>query len=195
MINMLWFWIGLISSIASLILLIIQWWPERKNQWNKVVLSLGIIIIIIPLAVLYFSVKGQLNLKNKLKFAEDKLNYAEIAKQNYLGVTDTVGNGLTEESFQSKTIGPFVSVNTDHVPAWRCSDSAMEAYDKVIREVPKFPFTYYYRGTCERANNLPGWEDDINTAKNILSITVTISFHHPNHDDFLGMINSKEYPK
>ncbi len=124
---------------------------------------------------------------------QNQLDYACVSKLNYIGLTDSVGSGLIETSFQSEALKLFVNIDNNGRLTWSCIKKVIDTYDKVINSMPQLPFPYYYRGSCKYKLNLVGWENDINKVKDILSITITIPFHHPNHDKFLQMINAGDY--
>jgi len=63
----------------------------------------------------------------------------------------------------------------------------MAAYKAAITMNSKFPFTYYYIGMCNRANQVDGWRQDYEKAKSIFVITTSIPGHNQNHDEMLDL--------
>ena len=53
---------------------------------------------------------------------------------------------------------------------------AISAYASAITINGKFPFTYYYRGICDRANHEENWKEDLEKARFILEITTKLDF-------------------
>jgi hypothetical protein len=121
-----------------------------------------------------------------------KQDYWEVAKLSALGLTGLVQAAplLVEHSPINDLIAPFVKVQPKF---WvDCHPEAMAAYKSVIAMNGKFPFTYYYRGMCNRANQVDGWRQDFEKAKSIFVITTSIPGHNPNHDEMLALLEKDD---
>jgi hypothetical protein len=80
--------------------------------------------------------------------ANESLSYIDVAVLNFLGL-----HGNTRPPLEEHT--PLNDLLALHVQAdpfvWQCSPDALAAYDAAIGLNAKFPFSYYYRGTCKKS--------------------------------------------
>jgi hypothetical protein len=136
-------------------------------------------------------VKEQLAQAKKLADElQQKQDYWEVAKLTVLGTTGIAGQGLSERSAISDLLSPHVKLQPR---LWiDCTGEAMTAYGAVIKMNDRFPFSYYYRGMCNRLNHVKGWQQDFEKAKSILLITTTIPGHNQNHDEVLKLIETDD---
>jgi hypothetical protein len=123
---------------------------------------------------------------------EQKLEYSNVARYNALGLLGLAGQGLTETSPLNKIFGAYVHNDPNNFH-WDCTPEAVTAYNETIKLESKFPFPYYYRGLCEKANNTGDWQSDIETARKILLITTQIPGHNEHHDQVLKLIEGGKY--
>jgi hypothetical protein len=119
--------------------------------------------------------------------ASHRLQYLDVAKLNAVGLTGSVGVGLEEHSPLNSLLSPYVHFDPGNLK-WDCSDAALAAYSSAIKSESKFPFSYYYRASCEKGRNIDGWQKDVETARRIFLITTQMPGHHPHHDEVLHLI-------
>ena len=122
------------------------------------------------------------------KNANITLQYLDVSKLNAVGLSGLAGTGLVENSGLNTILGPYVHLDPGNFH-WDCTRDSVAAYDAAIQFESKFPFSYYYRGTCKKANKVEGWERDLDTARKILLITTQIPGHNVHHDEVLKLID------
>ena len=182
MATLIFFCIGTIITLASLV---ITFFFDEKKPWSKWLFVLGIVGVTISCIQFAFEKKDSSNIENDL-------TYADIAKLNYLGLPPLVaGNGMTISSPLSSLLQPLI-VNTSPLRVDCSKPNVTDVLNQAVAMNPKFPFSYYYRALCERLLMLP-WKSDIASAKRILLITTTIPDHNPNHDEILKAINDGDF--
>jgi hypothetical protein len=120
---------------------------------------------------------------------QEKLEYSNVARYSALGLLGLAGAGLKETSPLNEILGSYVHNDPNNFH-WDCTPGAMDAYTKAISLEAKFPFSYYYQGACNKANNIGDWQRDIETSRNILLITTQIPGHNANHDEILKLIDA-----
>ncbi len=71
----------------------------------------------------------------------------------------------------------------------KCSPSVIDKCEQVIRQVPLYPFSYYFLAKCLKEKGNQSWKDFAIEAKSILEKTTKFPKHHPDHDLILQEIN------
>ena len=115
--------------------------------------------------------------------------YADAARYNPLGLFGLATPPLVEHSALNNILGPYVHHEPNNDFHWDCTPEALKAYTEATEFESKFPFAYFYRGSCERDSNTGDWQHDMVTARTILSITTQIPGHNANHDNVLKWID------
>jgi hypothetical protein len=121
---------------------------------------------------------------------EQQQEYSKVARYDAFGLLGLAGSGLKERSPMNDIFGNYVH-NEQTEFRFDCTPEAVSAYTAAIALDKRFPFSYYYRGMCDQLNGVEGWQRDLDTARDIFLITVTIPSHHANHDEVLKMIENK----
>jgi len=169
-------------AIITVVCLGITFFLTDRSRWRKVLLALGI----------FGAVLSSLQAYKNRERADDlarKQEYANVARYNALGLLGMAGAGLAETSPLNKIIGNYVHDDPNNF-RFDCTPAAMNAYNVAVALDSKFPFSYYYRGSCYNLNNVEGGQHDLDTAHRVLLITTEIPGHHPHHDDILNFINT-----
>lgn len=122
--------------------------------------------------------------------ANASLQYLGVAKLNAVGLSGMAGPGLTEGSELNRILGAYVHLDPGKFH-WDCTPASMVAYDAAIHLESKFPFSYYYRAACSKANKTGDWQRDVETARTILLITTQIPEHNVHHDEILKLIDRR----
>jgi hypothetical protein len=92
---------------------------------------------------------GQVSEANeRARAANESLGYLDVAMLNFLGLHGTVLPPLEEHTELNNLLAPHVQADPF---TWRCNPQALAAYDTAIGVNAKFPFAYYYRGTCRNS--------------------------------------------
>ena len=120
---------------------------------------------------------------------QKKQEYSNVARYGATGLLGWAGVGLKENSPLNKILGPYLHDDPNNFH-WDCTPEAITAYTEAIKSERKFPFPYYYRATCNKANNAGDWQRDVEIARNTLLITTQIPGHHVNHDEILEFIDA-----
>jgi hypothetical protein len=125
------------------------------------------------------------------RVANEQLEFSEVSKLNPFGLLGIAVPPLEEQpTALNRLIAPYIRITAGGILSWDCTAAALAAYDAAISLNNKFPFAYFYRGTCGRAHNTPDWERDIEAARRILLITTKIPGQNPSHVGVLKMIQS-----
>jgi hypothetical protein len=127
----------------------------------------------------------------RARAANESLGYIDVATLNFLGLHGNTQPPLEEHTQLNNLLAPHVQADPF---VWQCSPEAFAAYDAAIGLNAKFPFSYYYRGTCKKSVQAQ-WQEDIDTARRIFLITTRIAGRHPSHGQFLTKIETGELGK
>lgn len=130
-----------------------------------------------------------LKLSAKILELQTRQEYSNVARYDAFGLLGLAGSGLKETSPLNDIFGRYVH-NDPKEFRFDCTPEAVNAYTAAIKLESKFPFAYYYRGTCNMLNNAEGWQRDFDTARKILAITTQIPTHHINHDQILKLMDN-----
>ncbi len=175
--SLVMFWVGiaLTFSILATNLLI-----QGARTPSTVIFILGLCGLLVLIVRFYVDRKSSTDLRNKVE-------YSDVARLDVFGTTGSAGAGLQERSPIKDIIGGYVHTDGGLL-RWDCSPEALNAFGSTITYNSKFPFPYYYRGTCLRAAQQAEWRADIGKALTILRITTQVPGHHVNHNEVLNMI-------
>jgi len=130
-----------------------------------------------------------LKLSAKVLELQTRQEYSNVARYDAFGLLGLAGSGLKETSPLNDIFGRYVQ-NDPKEFRFDCTAEAVNAYTAAIKLESKFPFAYYYRGTCNMLNNVEGWQHDFDTARKICEITTQIPTHHINHDQILKLMDN-----
>jgi hypothetical protein len=169
------FWLGIAAAAASVIISFA--WPQKTLTIRLALFVLGLTGIALT-ADRYFTDQ---------KKAQETLDYWEVARLNAFAL-HFIGGDLEEHSELNTIIRSYIHDQNGTV-VWDCTPTSIDAYSQAVKFEPKFPFPYFYRATCNNANNTGDWHKDIDTAQTIFRITTQIPGHHQNHDEILRMID------
>jgi hypothetical protein len=134
--------------------------------------------------------KRQLSdLRKKTSEQQAKLDiiqeFTEVALWNHKGETDTGGVILS---------GPFSGVLNKCVTeanrgiVWQCDPEALEVYKRIIKQYPKYPFSYLYIGMCLKEAQDPSWRGYATKGLELFMKTTTIPQHSLGHDSGLKIL-------
>ena len=179
-----------------------------KNQW--IAISGTLAVLIVGFATIYFQQPttkqsvdhspgsintigqtGGTNIAYSDYNSDQKLAYYDMSHLNALGLPAEVGQGLLLTTPISKLITPFVTriVEDGRLSlTFQCSSEGQVSYESLIQSDPKWPFAYFYLGACQKKEGNKTWRENIDKARQILNITVTIDGHYYDHDSVLEMI-------
>jgi hypothetical protein len=177
------FWIGIAIMVASVVISFV--WPQKH-------LPIRVVLLVLGLAGAILTAYRYLGDQNR---QQQTLEYWDVAYLNAIGLTGYIRPEdkssfirLVEHSAINNLLSPFIKADAPPRFAFDCRSAAMQAYTKVIQLNKRFPFSYFYRGSCDRGNKKPGWERDYQTALTILRITTKIPGHNQNHDQLMKLI-------
>jgi hypothetical protein len=177
--SLVMFWMGIALAFSTLgFNLLIHGSAKSK----AIIFALGTCGLLVLIARFYIDRKSSHDLRNKVE-------YSEVARLDVFGTTGAAGPGLLERSPIKDIIGAYVHTDGGQL-RWECSTDAIDAFSLAMARNSKFPFPYYYRGSCLRAAQKVEWRADITKALEILEITTQIPGHHVNHEEVLTMILS-----
>ncbi len=120
---------------------------------------------------------------------QQQQEYSNVARYNVFGPLGLARAPLAEHSPLNNILGSYLHEVPNDI-FWDCTPEAVKAYTEAIKFESKFPFAYYYRAGCEKADNTGDWQHDVDTARTILGITTQIPGHHANHDEVLKWIDA-----
>ena len=179
-----------------------------KGQW--IAISGVIAVVVVGVATIYFQSgassqrvvdspgsintvgqSGGINIVNSDETLKKQAEYMDVAALNFNGKSFECQYPISCETDISKILSPYLQTNADNSLKSDCSAAAMAAFKAVITLNPRFPFSYYFLGACEKIAGVTGWQIPMKTAKDIFDITVTIAGHNPNHDVALSDIHSR----
>jgi hypothetical protein len=192
--------VSLIILVAtlSIVALLVTFFLTDRSRWRKVLLIVGILGTALSGVQAYNSRQRADHLQGELDTLRQQEEYSNVARYDAFGLLGLVDPGLKETPvFSLKENSPLNEIFGKYVHneqiefRFECTPEAVEAYTGAIKLEPKFPFPYYYRGTCNRLNNSDGWQHDLETARTILTITTHIPIHHVNHDEILKIIDGR----
>mgnify|MGYP001572373929 CR=1 FL=1 len=177
------------SFIIGLSFVILGFAREKKDVFAISLFVLGIVGLIISIPVYVSDKNERMELSNKIDNSnpvklKKLFDYSNIAKLNALGLDFIVVPPLEHETEISTILKPVIYIGKNQMSS-KCDKSAIDAYNKVIKIEPMFPFSYYYLGTCKKINGLPDWKSHTDSAREIFEITTQIAGHNPNHDQAL----------
>lgn len=186
----------LILAVAtvSIVALGITFFLTDRSHWRKILLVIGIVGAALSGLQAYRNRDRADVLQNELRALQQKQEYSNMARYNAFGLLGLARAPLTEHSPLNKILGSYLHEVPNNVQ-WDCIPEAVEAYTEAIKLESKFPFAYYYRAGCEKADNTGDWQHDLDTARIILRITTQIPGHHPNHDEVLKWIEAGDLGK
>jgi hypothetical protein len=170
------FWIGIAVTAASLIISFV---------WTQKTLPIRLALLVLGLIGVGFAADRYFEEQQK---TQQTLDYWEISRLNAFGL-HFIGGDLEDHTELNNIIGPYIHrQNGNAEAAWDCTPASIDAYTHAIKFDNKFPFPYFYRGTCGKANNADDWHGDITTAQTLFRATTQIPGHNPDHDATLKMI-------
>ncbi len=176
-------WIMIAAIIPSILSIVLMLVLPNTNTQQKINDS--------PNSINTIGQLGGTNIINTDEHLRKQMEYLDVSKLNIygLGYDQASTSIIIVSSPLSVFLAPFLSPQGNNPPTHQCTRDAMMAYQEVIREVQKFPFTYFYLGSCERELEISKGKSAIDSAKEILEITTKIPGHHRNHDEVLRLIN------
>jgi len=198
------FWIGLaIAFIGALLDLGTTRNFIRRFSSKLTDIYLDVIVISMIMIGLFISASQFHQTSQKEEAAEDKIDgleqelkganatiatlrdYGHIAELNCLGKTGMAGVGLYESPTPLSRLleNAWVSKNGKWYAS--CDSVARNRFETVIKDFPKFPFSYYAIAVCLRSVQDERWKDYAEKATAILEKTSAISKHTVDHDEAL----------
>ena len=117
----------------------------------------------------------------------ETLEYWEVARLNAFAL-HFIGGNLQDHTELNNIIGAYIH-NQNGKVVWDCSSASIEAYTKAVNFDPKFPFSYFYRASCNKLNNTDQWQKDADIAQRLFRITTQIPGHNQNHEEILRMLD------
>jgi hypothetical protein len=169
------FLLGIAVTTASIFISFV--WPQKPLAIRLALLGLGLIGIALT-ADRYFQDQRK---------AQQTLEYWEVARLNAFGL-HFIGGDLEDHTELNHIIGAYIHDKNGKV-VWDCTSESIQAYRKAMTFDPKFPFSYFYRATCNKVRNAGQWEQDADIAQRLFRITTQISGHNQNHNEILRMID------
>lgn len=115
-------------------------------------------------------------------------DYSLVAKLNMHGLTGAAGKGLRERATAISRLMEPALILENEVSTCRCDDNSLTVFKEVIRQYPKFPFSYFCIADCLKIRNNPEWKQYAIKAKDIFEITTSLSEHHQSHDQALQLL-------
>jgi len=138
-------------------------------------------------------------LNETLQKASSSLNDVEIvlfANRDYYGVAilNMIGKPFSDGDLIyntpiSQALEGTYSINGDNV-AFKDDAESEAKYRNVIKDFPKFPFSYWYLAHALRKRNDASWKGYAEQAVDILKKTTLVIGHHPNHDAVLKQVRA-----
>jgi hypothetical protein len=172
------FWLGIAVTAASVII---------SFAWRQKTLTIRVALFVLGLIGIALTADRYLEDQKK---AQQTLDYWEAARLNAFAL-HFIGGDLEDHTELNNIIGSYIH-NQNGTVVWDCSPASIDAYSQAIKFDPKFPFPYFYRATCNNANNTGDWRKDIDTAQALFRITTQIPGHNQNHDEILRMIDRRD---
>jgi hypothetical protein len=154
------FWIGIAITAASVVI---------SFGWTQKTLPIRVVLLVLGLAGVALTADRYFADQTKQR---ETLEYWEVARPTEL----------------NDIIGAYIH-NQNGKVVWDCSSASIEAYTKAVNFDPKFPFSYFYRASCNRLNNADRWQKDVDTTRRLFHITTQIPGHNQNHDEILRMLD------
>ncbi len=193
------FWMTFITGLISLIVGFARDFKGIKKDKTSVFLFIVGLVGLVTSIPIYVSDKNEKNeLVKKVESSvpvvlREQIDYMDISKLNARGspVDNDSNSSIIFNTPLSTLLSKFISHDDKDNLIWSCDEDAINTYKKVNVEMPKFPFTFFYLGDCEKRMNSQNWHDEISKALKIIKITTTIDGHHRNHDELLKLINEK----
>ncbi|MDP4265068.1 MAG: hypothetical protein Q8941_21245 [Bacteroidota bacterium] len=124
------------------------------------------------------------------KLSKDVSNikdYAGIAKMNVFGLEIEAGYGLIYETALSELMKKVLEKKGNQISV-KITDSSLFYANKVIEQLPNFPFAYWAKAAILESRNDTTWRSFAKRAIEILEITTTINGHHLNHEQVLAVL-------
>lgn len=110
--------------------------------------------------------------------------YGYVAFLNAVGGTVYTGRSFTNNGELLK--GTYEE--RDDQLQFKCDENSLNIYKEVIKDEPKFPFSYFALGTCLKDNGKSGWEGYLIEAVRIFEMTTQIEGHKKEHDEALKIL-------
>jgi hypothetical protein len=170
------FWVGIAVTVASVVISFI---------WTQKTFPIRLALLVLGLAGVSLAADRYFEDQNRQK---ETLDYWEIARLNAFAL-HFMGGDLQDNTELNNIIGSYIHLNQNNKVTWDCNSTSIAAYTKAVDFDPKFPFSYFYRASCNRLNNADGWQKDADTARKILRITTQIPGHNQHHDQILRMLD------
>lgn len=123
----------------------------------------------------------------KLKSVQTNLSninkYGDVAQLNFKGDRSISDDYSLPSELSGWTNGFVKDLNgKKHI---RYDDSAIVHYQQILKDHPRYPFSYYLMAEAYRLRNDPKWKEYAREAIKIFKITTSLPLHAPNHDEAL----------
>jgi len=109
------------------------------------------------------------------------MDYSDVARLTFNGSQYTGGDFKFNSRLTHIMEGTFREVAPNRFRRV-CTDEAMRKYETAIRELPRFPFSYYWYSLCLKDRGDDSWMTHAETALAIFERTTQIAGHQKSHD-------------
>jgi hypothetical protein len=161
---------------------------RSRSRWHTIALGGVIVGAAFALLLNFRSLWRGDNLQKELGALQRQQEYSNVARYNAFGLLGLANPPLVEHQPLNNILGSYLRGQNNL--SWDCTPEALNAYTEAIKLESKFPFAYYYRASCEKADNTGDWQLDLDTARTIFGITTQIPGHNVNHDEVLKWIEA-----
>ena len=169
------FWIGIAITATSVVISFV---------WTQKTLPIRLVLLVFGLAGVGLTADRYFADQTKQR---ETLEYWEVARLNAFAL-HFIGGDLQDHTELNNIIGAYIH-NQNGKVVWDCSSASIEAYTKAVNFDPKFPFSYFYRASCNKLNNTDQWQKDADIAQRLFRITTQIPGHNQNHEEILRMLD------
>lgn len=141
---------------------------------------------------------GGVNIIKSDEEAAQKIDYYDVSRLNALGVDAETDGSLLISSSISKLVSKFLGrriSNGEMELNFQCTREAIESYKLAMKNYPKWPFSYFYLGACEKDQYSLSWRGHVAEALRIFGITTAIEGHYGDHDFVLSLIEKDYLPE
>lgn len=119
------------------------------------------------------------------------LDYQEVSTWDASGIIHKGIPGSVSMTGDSPIAGwnqDYWQIENGDLKTIRCDTDAIAQYQKVAKQYPLYPFSFYSLAMCQQKEENEEWKVNIQRAFEILSRTTVVPNHHQEHDWLMNKI-------